>query len=87
MKKIIFLVLIMALLLMLCGCNRMSDIDDKLDENKVERTRFIKIEDYRIGWIVMDSETNIEYWMSRGAYNCGTLTMLVDENGNPKVRK
>lgn len=67
--------------------NSMSEIGDKLYENKVERTRFIRIESYETGCIVMDSETNIEYWMSEGYYNSGTLTLLVDENGNPKVRK
>ena len=62
-------------------------MDDKSYENKVERTRFIIIESYESGCIVIDSETNIEYWMSMGVYNSGTLTLLVDENGNPKVRK
>lgn len=85
MKKIVFLVLMIILLLTLCGCSTMSKIDD---ENKVEKTRFIKIESYDTGSIVVDSETNVEYWISEGAYNGGTLTMLVDENGNPKkVRK
>lgn len=79
--------LIIILLLTLCGCNNMSEIDDKSHENKVEKTRFKIIEIYDTGRIVMDSETNIEYWMSDGSYNRGTLTMLVDENGNPKVRK
>lgn len=87
MKKIIFLALMIILLLTLCGCDAMSKIDDKSDENRVERTRFIKIENYGYGSIVVDSETNVEYWMSEGAYNSGTLTMLVDESGNPKVRK
>jgi hypothetical protein len=87
MKKIVFLALMIILLLTLCGCDTMSKIDDKSDESKSERTRFIKIERYGFGSIVVDSETNVEYWMSEGAYNCGTLTMLVDESGNPKVRK
>lgn len=87
MKKIVFLVLMIILLLTLCGCDTMRKIDDKSDENKAERTRFIKIESYAYGSIVVDSETNVEYWMSKGAYNCGTLTMLVDESGNPKARK
>lgn len=87
MKKIVFLVLMIILLLTLCSCNRMSKIDDKSYENKVERTRFIKIESYGFGSIVVDSETNVEYWMSEGPYNRGTLTMLVDESGDPKVRK
>ena len=88
MKKIVLIMLMIILLLMLCGCNTMNKKDDKSYENKVERTRFIKIEScYGYGSIVVDSETNVEYWMSEGARNMGTLTMLVDENGNPKVRK
>lgn len=87
MKKIVFLVLMIILLLTLCGCDRMSKIDEKSYEDKFERTRFIKIEDYGYGSIVVDSETNVEYWMSEGAYNRGTFTVLVDESGNPKVRK
>ena len=65
----------------------MSEIDDKSHENEVKKTRFIKIESYNSGSVVIDSETNVEYWISEGAYNFGTLTMLVDEQGNPKVRK
>jgi len=80
MKKIAFLALMTILLLTLCSCNKSS-------ENQIENTRFIKIESYGLGAIVVDSETNVEYWMSEGAYNRGTLTMLVDENGNPKIRK
>ena len=87
MKKIVFLVLMIILLLTLCGCDTMSKIDDKSYENKVERTRLIKIESYGLGAIVVDSETNVEYWMSEGSYNRGTLTMLVNEDGSPKVRK
>ena len=87
MKKIVFLALMIILLLTLCSCSHMSKIDDKSYENKVERTRFIKIESYEYGSIVVDSETNVEYWMSEGTYNGGTLTMLVDKSGSPKVRK
>lgn len=87
MKKIVFLALIIILLLTLCGCDRMSKIDDKSYKNKVEKTRFIKIESYDSGSIVVDSETNVEYWISEGAYNYGTLTLLVDESGTPKVRR
>ena len=71
----------------LCSCETMSKIDDKPYENEVKRTRFIEIESYGSGSIIVDSETNVEYWMSNSAYNVGTLTMLVDEHGNPKIRK
>ena len=62
MKKIIFLVLMIILLLTLCSCGTISKM-----ENQVENTRFIKIESYGLGAIVVDSETNVEYWMSEGA--------------------
>lgn len=88
MKKIIFLMLIIIMLLTLCSCGtKMSEIDDKPHESEVKRTRFITIENYYSGSIVVDSETNVEYWVSTGTYNNGTLTVLVDEHGNPKVRK
>lgn len=84
MKKIILITLMIILLLTLCGCGRMmNETDLKPDES----ARFIKIESYEYGSIVMDGETNVEYWMSEGTHNKGTLTMLVDANGNPKVRK
>lgn len=87
MKKIVFIVLMVLLLLTLCGCGTVSKMNYVPSENKVERTRFMQIEDYGFGSIVVDSETNVEYWMSKGIYNCGTLTMLVDKNGSPKVRE
>lgn len=87
MKKIVFLILMVIMLLTLCGCGTVSKMNDMSSENKVERTRFMQIEDYGFGSIVVDNETNVEYWMSKGTYNCGTLTMLVDKSGNPKVRK
>ena len=87
MKKIVFIILMVILLLTLCGCGTVSKMNDMSSENKVERTRFMQIEDYGFGSIVVDSETNVEYWMSKGTYNWGTLTMLVDKSGSPKVRK
>ena len=87
MKKIVFLILMVILLLTLCGCGTVSKMNDMPSEKKVERTRFMTIEDYGFGSIIVDSETNVEYWISKGIYNCGTLTMLVDKSGSPKVRK
>ena len=87
MKKIVFLILMAILLLTLGGCGKVSKMNDMPSENKGERTRFMIIEEYGLGSIVVDSETNVEYWMSKGIYNSGTLTMLVDKSGSPKVRK
>lgn len=87
MKKIVLLTLMIILLLTLCSCDRTNTMDDKSYGNKVESTRFVKIESYEYGSIIVDNDTNVEYWLSEGLYNKGTLTMLIDENGKPKVRK
>ena len=85
MKKIVFLILMIIMLLTLCGCGSVSKMNDMTFRNKGERTRFMIIEDYGFGSIVVDSETNVEYWLSKGRYNWWTLTMLVDKSGSPKI--
>ncbi|MBP3217380.1 MAG: hypothetical protein J6M46_03300 [Lachnospiraceae bacterium] len=35
--------------------------------------------------IVVDSETGVMYAVSRGMYNMGTVTLLVDAEGNPLI--
>lgn len=51
-------------------------------------TRYFRtISDEINGEIVYDTRTGVEYWLSTGAYNGGTLTVLVDENGKPLVYK
>lgn len=37
------------------------------------------------GDVVYDVRTGVQYWRSKGQYNRGTLTLLVDENGKPLV--
>lgn len=37
--------------------------------------------------IVYDTETKVMYALSEEAYNRGTMTLLVDENGKPKLWK
>lgn len=38
-------------------------------------------------WIVYDTETKVMYTISDIPYNKGTMTLLVDENGKPKLWK
>lgn len=99
MKKIFILALMVVLLLTLCGCDTISEVNDTSPESKVEKSGFMeseskvegaifmKLENYGYGSVVVDSETNVEYWLSEGVHNSGTLTMLVDGSGRPKLRK
>lgn len=83
MKKFISgMLAVIMLLFILCGCSKMDSVP-KREETKM--TRFAIVESFSDGRIIMDRETNVEYWMSTGSYNFGTLTLLVDKDGNPKI--
>lgn len=62
--------------LMLTGC------DMEIENNNAY---FEVISSEENGFVVVDTTTNVEYWMSTGAYNRGSLTLLVDENGKPLI--
>ena len=82
---ILFLILFVACI---CGCQQIT-------ENTATKTNYINPNDYRMvyigqpiyGYIVYDSQTNVEYWLSRDPYNIGSLTLLVDAEGKPLIYK
>lgn len=82
MKKFILGILAIIMVFILCSCSKMDSMP-KQEETKA--TRFAIVESFGNGCVIMDRETNVEYWMSTGSYNYGTLTMLVDKDGNPKI--
>ena len=79
-KKAILSVLLIVIAFLLCACEMKS-----VDETKDFSNRFKQYSKEYSGMIVVDTETNVMYWLSLGSYNYGTLTLLVDQNGNPKI--
>lgn len=75
MKRI--LITIITATTLLIGCSSISEAET--------RDRFVTLgwEDY--GRVVYDTQTGVEYWLSYGKYNRGTLTMLVDADGKPLI--
>lgn len=78
MKKVIALLLI---LLMLVGCGKTEMAESESGDDK----RFVTIENSGAYLIVADRETGVMYAVSNGGYNCGTFTLLVDEDGKPLI--
>ena len=79
MKKLIVMLM---LAVMLIGCGNSSESDAR-DGEKSNQKRFVPIE---IAWsyeIMVDRGTRVMYVISNGAYNHGTFTVMVDENGKP----
>ena len=78
MNKIVAVLLMIVVMCTGCG-------------SKVERTEepddsmFVVVEGTNYWYIVYDKETKVMYEVSRGMYNIGTFTMLVDADGKPKL--
>lgn len=77
-KRLTILFIIVSLIILACaffvGCS--SEVSS--DEN-----RMVMISKEKFGCIVYDRKTKVEYWSSANT----SLTLLVDENGNPLIYK
>lgn len=63
-----------------CGMPTVEDVEKA-------PTYFIKISDEYWGYIVYDTRTGVEYWLSRGTYNSGSLTPLYNADGSLLIYK
>ena len=63
-----------------CGMPKVEDVEKA-------PTYFIKISHEYHGDIVYDTRTGVEYWLSDGAYNSGTLTPLYNADGSLMIYK
>lgn len=88
MKKRILacVVTIVTISMLMIGCTSVNSTDETSD--RIDNM-FV-----RVGWnsylgagIVYDTETKVMYARSETAYNKGTMILLVDENGKPKLWK
>lgn len=82
MKKIKFLS-ILALLIMLTGC---ADVESVSDQQKPDNTSmFVLIETTTTWCVVYHKETKVMYTVSRGSYNSGDFTVLLNADGTPML--
>lgn len=81
MKKRIFacVVIIATISMLMIGCTSVDRIDNM----------FVRVgwNSWLDAWIVYDTETKVMYTISGTPYNKGTMTLLVDESGKPKLWK
>lgn len=88
MKKRILacVVTIVTISMLMIGCasvNSKDETSDRIDNMFVRVGRNSWLD----AWIVYDTETKVMYTISDIPYNKGTMTLLVDENGKPKLWK
>lgn len=74
MKKLIIAITLLAFI----GCSQ--EVTKKQSD---DASRFVLVERTYLCNVVYDRSTMVMYAVSRGIYNEGTFSLLVDANGNP----
>lgn len=67
-----------------CTGNQKSTESSDTKEPKPQLT-YVVVETTSVYRIVYDRDTKVMYNISYGGYNCGTLTLLVNSDGTPKI--
>lgn len=69
----------------LTGCDHAETEKAYNPEDENIKSMFVEVEEGESWIIVYDKETKVMYAVSESGYNYGNFTLLVDENGNPKL--
>ena len=85
MKRWIVAALVLALGMMLAGCARGKVDAGQLADAEVDNRMFMMVSNERSGKVLVDKATGVMYWMSCSGYNTGNLTLLVNEDGKPRI--
>jgi hypothetical protein len=81
MRTKIFVIAILTFCLFLTGCGaKMESVADKDVRNE---STFVIVENGRDYKIVYHRDTKVMYAISRGSYNSGDFTVMVDKYGKP----
>lgn len=79
MKKIIVLFLCLISMVSLVGCVE-QEVETEITSSS---SMFVKVENSESWYVVYHKDTKVMYVVSKGGYNCGNFTLMVDEDGKP----
>ena len=80
--KYILLIITALTITLVAGCTK---VENKTEQKPVNVSMFERVEYTTVWEIVADRETGVMYAVSRGMYNQGTFTVLVDVDGKPLI--
>lgn len=88
-KNFIIFVMLTALMFSLVGCGGTKQLteEDFTEASKSEYSMFIKLESTGIYDVVYHKTTRVMYAISRGGYNQGTFTVLLNADGSPMIHE
>ena len=85
MKRLVIAALVLALGLMLAGCARGKVDAGQIAGAEAGNRMFMVVSNEGSGDVLVDKATGVMYWMSNSVYNTGSLTLLVNADGTPRI--
>ena len=87
-KNFIIFIMLVAIMFSLVGCGvKQLTEEDFTEASKSEYSMFIKLEGTACYDIVYHKTTKVMYAISRGGYNQGTFTVLLNADGSPMLHE
>lgn len=94
MKKRMIFTIGLLVTLSLCSCGKKAYASHENETSEPEKStgyfrvlsnEFGDLCPYGYGNVIYDARTGVEYWLSNGTYNSGSIYPLIDADGNPLI--
>lgn len=81
-----FIAGIVACVMILPGCSNVDVKEEtQYNNNDTATSMFVVVEKARCWLVVYNKDTKVMYTVSRGSYNSGNFTLLVNPDGTPMI--
>ena len=84
MKRIAITAMLLAVV-MLAGCARGKVDAGQIADAEIDNRMFMVVSNEWSGKVLVDKATGVMYWMSYSSNNYGSMTMLVNADGTPRI--
>ena len=81
-KKILTFIVVTTMIFGLVGCST-TTVENANESNK--NSMFVVVESTSLWYVVYHKDTKVMYVVSKGYYNQGTFTVMIDSEGAPLI--
>lgn len=83
--KLIIFAVTLTLALSGCGSAKVESVNDVQSAEQEQTSSFVEVEKGPCWYVVYHKDTKVMYAISRGSYNYGSFTVLVNPDGTPMI--
>lgn len=89
MKKLLLMLIVIACILSICSCGTTMQTEDEASKSEdADVSMFVLLEDCESSYgfiVVYHKDTKVIYTISKGMYNSGNFTVMLNPDGTPMV--